>query len=154
MNTAPQEFTKKDYWNKFSSSLGKIPFEWYGKWEEISKYCNDYVKPRDNVLHVGIGNSDLAAKFYDGLMVKNQLAVDIAEKAIEFQKKQFERDGIIYETKDITKNGINDTFNVIFDKGTLDAMIPENDTSTEIAEKMFENVCNNLLRRIIEIRDF
>ena len=53
-NDAPTDFTKKDYWDKFSSNLGKIQFEWYGSWNEISSYMSKNVKPFDKTLHVGM----------------------------------------------------------------------------------------------------
>lgn len=149
--TKPEDFTKKEYWNKFSSNLGKIQFEWYGKWNEISKIMHKYVKPTDNTLHVGIGNSDMAAKFHDILFVKNQLAIDISDKAVKFQEKKFQgKREIIYKTADVTtlttaESKTGKAFNVIVDKGTLDAILPESGTSTQIASKMFENIFKNLL---------
>ena len=54
-SSVPTDFTKKEYWEKFSSNLGKIQFEWYGKWNELAEICDKYVKPKDYTLHVGIG---------------------------------------------------------------------------------------------------
>lgn len=145
-NVNPEEFTKKDYWNKFSANLGKVQFEWYGNWDEIAETCNLYVKPKDKILHVGIGNSDLAARFADHLIAQNQIAIDIADKAILFQKKKFARAGILYKTADITT--LDETLSdshAVFDKGTLDAMLPEENSPTEIPDKMFDNIINNIL---------
>merc|ERR1712226_986283 len=86
LQDGPTEFTKKDYWNQFSQDLGKVQFEWYGEWDELSTACDQYVKATDKVLHVGIGNSDLAARFADNLFCQQQIAIDIADKAIKFQQ--------------------------------------------------------------------
>ena len=145
-NTNPEEFTKKDYWNKFSSNLGTIQFEWYGEWDEIASTCDLYVKPKDKILHVGIGNSDLAARFSDHLLAQSQIAIDIADKAIKFQQKKFKRKGVVYKTADITaKDETLLNCQAVFDKGTLDAMLPESDSETSIPDKMFDNIINNIL---------
>ena len=144
--TNPEDFTKKDYWNKFSSNLGTIQFEWYGEWDEIATTCDLYVKPKDKILHVGIGNSDLAARFADHLFAQSQIAIDIADKAIKFQQKKFNRKGVVYRIADITS--VDESLNnsqVVFDKGTLDAMLPESESPVDIPERMFDNVINNIL---------
>lgn len=48
-------------------------------------------------------------------------------------KNKVKRPNLIFEQMDATKmNYTNEKFNVIIDKGTLDALMPDNDTPTTI----------------------
>lgn len=94
MNLLPKshlEFSKADYWNTFFKKRGTKAFEWYvdclftifqaqafrslivqlhfnsryGEFPELSSYLLKYIKPKDEILIVGCGNSTLGMDLYD-----------------------------------------------------------------------------------------
>lgn len=59
------EFGSTKYWDQFFKNRGKAAFEWYGEYPELCGILHKYVKPKDDVLMVGCGNSKLSADLYD-----------------------------------------------------------------------------------------
>eukprot|EP00968_Pinguiococcus_pyrenoidosus_P012599 scaffold1111_cov253-Pinguiococcus_pyrenoidosus.AAC.4 len=74
------------------------------------------------VLELGCGQSALSAKLYDADVSKDIVAVDFSPKAIEFCKDNFARPGVAYEVADARELSEDlGTFDVVLDKGTIDA---------------------------------
>merc|ERR1712061_930578 len=86
----------------------------------------------DHVLHIGCGNSTISADLYD-VGYKNQKNIDLSDTVIRqmLHLHQTQRPDLSFEKMDATSMSFeDDTFNVVIDKGTLDAMMP--DESTEV----------------------
>lgn len=78
-----QDFKEKEYWNTFFSKRGKQAFEWYsisccecynnhchlffryGEYAELCGELHKYIKPHEDILIVGCGNSNLSMDLYD-----------------------------------------------------------------------------------------
>ncbi|XP_014218736.1 methyltransferase-like protein 13 [Copidosoma floridanum] len=135
MNLLPKshhEFSKADYWNTFFKNRGNKAFEWYGEFLELSSYLLKYIKPNDDILIVGCGNSTLGMDLYDA-GYKNIVNIDVSQVVIKqmVELNRVKRPNLIFEQMDATKmTFVDGKFSVIIDKGTLDALMPDNDKAT------------------------
>ena len=122
-----QEFRQKEYWDSFFKKRGKKAFEWYGEYGELCGILHKYIKTKDSVLVVGCGNSTLSCDLYD-VGYKTITSIDLSNQVIEQMQKQNKRDrpDLNFETMDATQMDYKDSsHNVVLDKGTLDAMMPD-----------------------------
>ena len=132
MNFLPKsskEFARKEYWDQFFTHRNNS-FEWYGEYNDLKEILMKYVKVQDNILIVGCGNSSLSADFYDD-GYRNNTSIDISEVAIKKMISKYKcnqmRSEMVFEVMDIfNMNYKDETFNVVLDKGTLDALSSDN----------------------------
>ncbi|WAR30759.1 EFNMT-like protein [Mya arenaria] len=121
MNLLPkehQEFVKPEYWEKFFKKRGTRAFEWYGEYPELCGVLHKYIKPKDNLLVIGCGNSKLSADLYD-VSYRNITNIDISD-TMEFYDGEY---------------------SVVLDKGTLDAlMVDESDKVVADIDQMFSEI--------------
>ncbi|XP_076661380.1 eEF1A lysine and N-terminal methyltransferase homolog isoform X1 [Halictus rubicundus] len=135
MNLLPkthEEFSQVEYWNTFFKKRGKKSFEWYGEYPELCSILLKFIKIKDNVLIVGCGNSTLSMCLYDA-GYRNITNIDISHIVIKQMHaiNASMRPNLIYEQMDATQMTYpNDTFSVILDKGTLDALMPDTKEGT------------------------
>ncbi|XP_050593395.1 eEF1A lysine and N-terminal methyltransferase homolog [Bombus affinis] len=135
MNILPkthEEFSQVEYWNTFFKKRGKRNFEWYGEYPELCGIFLKYIKVKDNVLIVGCGNSTVSMCLYDA-GYRNITNIDISHIVIRQMRKinAIMRPQLVYEHMDATQMVYADsTFNVVLDKGTLDALMPDTKEGT------------------------
>ncbi|XP_047519187.1 eEF1A lysine and N-terminal methyltransferase homolog [Pieris napi] len=134
MNLLPKshkEFSDKDYWNKFFKKRGNKAFEWYGEYLELCTYLHKYIKQTDKILIPGCGNSSLSADLYD-VGLKQITNIDVSEVVIRQMKaKNVGRSEMTFTCMDAMKTTFeDDEFNVVLDKGTLDALMPDESEDT------------------------
>lgn len=145
MNLLPRshkEFSEKDYWNKFFRKRGNKAFEWYGEYLELCGQLNKYIKTKDSILITGCGNSSLSADLYDVGYV-NITNVDVSEVVIKQMKNVNKaRTNMKFMCMDATRMSFEDeAFNVVLDKGTLDALMPDATEETNaIIDKYFSEI--------------
>ncbi|KAH0629863.1 hypothetical protein JD844_012298, partial [Phrynosoma platyrhinos] len=60
-----EEFASPAFWEYFFREQGKWVLEWYGGWRELRAPLGWYLHPRDSILVVGCGNSELSEQLYD-----------------------------------------------------------------------------------------
>lgn len=135
MNILPkthEEFSQVEYWNTFFKKRGKKNFEWYGEYPELCGIFLKYIKVKDNILIVGCGNSTVSMCLYDAGH-RNITNIDISHIVIK-QMRDINatiRPQLVYEHMDATQMAYADnTFSVILDKGTLDALMPDTKEGT------------------------
>ncbi|XP_045510777.1 eEF1A lysine and N-terminal methyltransferase homolog [Colias croceus] len=145
MNLLPKshkEFSEKDYWNKFFKKRGNKAFEWYGEYMELCSQLHKYIKQSDKILITGCGNSSLSADLYD-VGFNNITNIDVSEVAIRQMKNiNSNRTNMSFLHMDATSMSFNnEEFNVVLDKGTLDALMPDSEESTiATIDKYFKEV--------------
>ncbi|KAM3959144.1 eEF1A lysine and N-terminal methyltransferase homolog isoform 3-T3 [Aphomia sociella] len=135
MNLLPKthkEFSEKDYWNKFFKKRGTKAFEWYGEYLELCAHIHKYIKPKDTVLITGCGNSGLSADLYD-VGYSNIINIDVSEVVIkQMNAINSHRTGMKFICMDAMEMTFkNEEFNAVLDKGTLDALMPDDSEETE-----------------------
>lgn len=141
------EFNQTEYWNTFFKKRGTKAFEWYGEYLNLIVQIHKYVKFQDKILMVGCGNSRLSMDMYDSGF-KNITNIDISPVAI---KKMIEMNGkdrsdMKFIQMDATAMSFeDDSFSVVFDKGTLDALMTDNSEEVrQTVEKYFKEILRTL----------
>uniref|UniRef100_A0A7S3E8D1 Methyltransferase domain-containing protein n=1 Tax=Rhodosorus marinus TaxID=101924 RepID=A0A7S3E8D1_9RHOD len=134
-------FRTRQYWEKFFKNR-KSAFEWYGGWSELRPFLRNEISNEDKVLIVGCGNSDLSANLYDA-GVHGITNIDFSERVIrDMRRKCREQTGMSWEVMDMTcmrfESGV---FNVVVDKGALDALASsDSDSVLHEVNKFFDEV--------------
>ncbi|XP_075991891.1 eEF1A lysine and N-terminal methyltransferase homolog [Anticarsia gemmatalis] len=145
MNLLPKshkEFSEKDYWNKFFKKRGNKAFEWYGEYLELCGQLHKYIKQKDAILITGCGNSSLSADLYD-VGYQNITNIDVSEVVIkQMNSINAHRTSMKFLCMDALKTTFNnDEFNVVLDKGTLDALMPDDAEETkQTIDKYFSEI--------------
>lgn len=128
MNLLPKtsdEFRSSDYWDQFFDKVGSEAFEWYSDFIDLASILCKYIKPRDEVLVIGCGNSTLSSDLYD-TGIENITNIDLSDKVIKQMKKQNEkrRSNMKWLSMDARQMTFDDNqFSVVLDKGTFDALM-------------------------------
>ncbi|XP_053599150.1 eEF1A lysine and N-terminal methyltransferase homolog [Microplitis demolitor] len=152
MNLLPkchEEFSKEDYWNTFFKKRGKKTFEWYGEYPQLCGQLSKYVKVKDEILVVGCGNSKLSMDLYD-VGYRSIKSIDISKIVIDqmIEQNRVDRPNLVFNKMDATQMTYSDdTFSVIIDKGTLDALMSNNDEETLTKIDKYFNEISRVLRR-------
>uniref|UniRef100_A0A1I7YYS4 Methyltranfer_dom domain-containing protein n=1 Tax=Steinernema glaseri TaxID=37863 RepID=A0A1I7YYS4_9BILA len=136
------EFAEPEYWEKFNKRTNN--FEWYGSFADLRQNLSRYLKPSYKYLQIGCGNSNLASDMYDEGF-KDIMSIDIDEKSIKLQRtKNSKRSGLSFEQCSVDKISAGDkSFNVVIDKGTLDALMPKSSikiTGEDLVKSYFDEV--------------
>ncbi|XP_040840190.1 eEF1A lysine and N-terminal methyltransferase isoform X3 [Ochotona curzoniae] len=135
MNLLPKsskEFGSVDYWEKFFQQRGKKAFEWYGTYLELCGVLHKYIKPREKVLVIGCGNSELSEQLYD-VGYQDIVSIDISESAIKQMRERnaTRRPQMSFLRMDMTQMDFpSASFQVVLDKGTLDAVLTDEGEKT------------------------
>ncbi|CAG9854953.1 unnamed protein product [Phyllotreta striolata] len=152
MNLLPkskEEFSQKEYWDAFFKKRGNKAFEWYGEYPELADHLHKYIKKQDNILITGCGNSTLGRDLYD-IGYNKVTNIDISQVVIRQMLSQNEkqRDNLKYIQMDVLNMSFeNDEFSVVLDKGTLDALMPDDSTQTlENIKQYFDEI-----KRVLKI---
>ncbi|KFO75398.1 Methyltransferase-like 13 [Cuculus canorus] len=140
----PGEFGSARYWDRFFRQRGQRPFEWYGAFAELCPLLHKYVRPRDKVLVVGCGNSELSEQMYDTGMCEDIVNIDISDAVIRQMQERSgsKRPKMNYLLMDMLQMDFPDGhFQVVLDKGTLDAILTDEEEATLAkVDKMFAEV--------------
>ncbi|XP_005374908.1 PREDICTED: methyltransferase-like protein 13 isoform X2 [Chinchilla lanigera] len=146
MNLLPKsskEFGSVDYWEKFFQQRGKQAFEWYGTYLELCGVLHKYIKPREKVLVIGCGNSELSEQLYD-VGYRDIVNIDISEVVIKQMRERnaSRRPQMSFLKMDMTQMEFPDaSFQVVLDKGTLDAVLTDEEERTlQLVDRMLAEV--------------
>ncbi|KAM6124184.1 eEF1A lysine and N-terminal methyltransferase [Pterocles gutturalis] len=141
---SPAEFGSARYWDRFFRQRGQRPFEWYGAFPELCPVLHKYVRPRDKVLVVGCGNSELSEQMYDVGMCEDIVNIDISDGVIRQMQERSgsKRPKMSYLVMDMLQMEFPDAhFQVVLDKGTLDAILTDEEEATLAkVDKMFVEI--------------
>ncbi|NXD70144.1 MET13 protein, partial [Eolophus roseicapillus] len=141
---SPGEFGSARYWDRFFRQRGQRPFEWYGAFPELCPVLHKYVRPRDKVLVVGCGNSELSEQMYDVGMCEDIVNIDINNAVIHQmqERSRSKRPKMSYLLMDVLQMDFSDAhFHVVLDKGTLDAILTDEEEATlHKVDKMFGEI--------------
>ncbi|KAH0787070.1 Phosphoethanolamine N-methyltransferase-related protein [Histomonas meleagridis] len=117
------DFSNPQYWDKRYAKTEDGSFEWYRPWKEFYPEFKEYFNGDEKVLNIGCGNSEMA---YDmlGNPFHSVYNMDISSVVIDQMKSKYQdQKELIWEVMDCTNMTYEDnSFDVVFDKGTLDAL--------------------------------
>nr|XP_046207686.1 eEF1A lysine and N-terminal methyltransferase isoform X2 [Oncorhynchus gorbuscha] len=106
-------FSSTEYWERFFKKRGETAFDWYGDNNKLCGMLLKYIKPRDKILVVGCGNSELCEHLYD-VGYRHLTNIDISETVVNH---------LTFQKVDATQTPNEDgSYQATLDKGTLDAM--------------------------------
>ncbi|XP_034265708.1 eEF1A lysine and N-terminal methyltransferase isoform X3 [Pantherophis guttatus] len=138
-----RDFASSEYWDRFFRKRGERAFEWYGEWSGLGPTLGRYLRLRDSILVVGCGNSELSEHLYDE-GYHDIISVDINERVVkQMQERSMQlRPKMTYMVMDVLQMDFPDEhFQVVFDKGTLDALLTDGEETTlKRAERMFAEI--------------
>lgn len=100
------------------------------------------MKHKDAILITGCGNSGLSADLYD-VGYTNIINIDVSEVVIkQMQRLNAQRTSMKFLCMDALNMSFdNEEFNVVLDKGTLDALMPDDtERSNEVIDKYFAEI--------------
>lgn len=106
----------------------------YGEYLELCSQLHKYIKQKDSILITGCGNSSLSADLYD-IGFQNITNIDVSEVVIrQMTSINTHRTSMKFLCMDAMNTKFeNESYNVVLDKGTLDALMPD-DTEETIAQ--------------------
>ena len=115
----------KKYWNKRYQSQSNCTFDWLEDFYSLQPLISKYVSKDARILMLGCGNSKLSEDMYDN-GYKNIVNIDISNVVIEFMKernKESRPDMKWIEMDGLDLDFLENSFDVVLDKSTLDAVL-------------------------------
>ncbi|KAF8745471.1 hypothetical protein AX14_008897 [Amanita brunnescens Koide BX004] len=122
------DFGSKDYWNQryAEESATDAHFDWFKSYADLASYLHDLVPLRSSrILVLGCGNSTLSEEMWDD-GYQNVVNIDYSSVVIEQmrQRQASSRPGMQWHEMDVRDLKFEEgAFDVVIDKGTMDAMI-------------------------------
>ena len=116
-----EEYAKANFWEDRYVQNGGF-FDWYAEFPQLNPVFKEYgIENDDKVLMVGCGNSKLSGQMFKN-GYGNVVNIDISPSVIAQMKEQFP--DLVWQVMDATDLQYKDgEFDVVMDKGTLDALI-------------------------------
>ena len=129
-------YGEKKYWEeRYDSQKGKT-FDWLEDYDSLKSIIKNMGIKKDAViLNVGCGNSEFSEKMYDDGF-KNNFNIDICQNVINYMKERNkDKEGLIYKEMDVRdmKDFQNETFDLVIDKSTIDALLCGNQAFINVA---------------------
>ncbi|KAK2191373.1 hypothetical protein NP493_53g06012 [Ridgeia piscesae] len=144
-----EHYKDKTYWNKRYTT--EESYDWFAKYSAFRCHILTTVKKDDRILMLGCGNSSLSEEMYaDGFTKITN--IDYSPAVIENMRERCcKLSHMDWQVMDITDLQFdNGTFEVVIEKGTLDAMlVSENDPWNISAEG--EEMINKILGQVSSV---
>lgn len=146
--SAPEnaDFQKVEYWDKrYASEAEDTDFDWFRKYSDIQHIFHELVPDRKSrILMLGCGNSTLSKDMLDDGYT-NIVNLDYSSVVIEKMRARVpELDWRIMDIRELEQHastlGGPGTWDVIVDKGTMDALMAENGSVWNPSEQVLQNV--------------
>jgi len=127
-------FSKAEYWDERYKKSDR-PYDWYSSWEKIGPLVAEHMPPLSGaILNVGCGNSRLPQELHD-VGYKDVTSIDYSPAVIEQMQHKHADLGQKFLFMDMTSMTFaNESFDLVVDKGALDALY------TGAHDKVFEAV--------------
>lgn len=141
------DFLSKSYWDSFFRKLSQKSskeeyFEWYGEASSYFPLILSNLIETSEILNVGCGNSLFSEELYDKgfKYIKNiDFSNNVIKKMKKRNKKRGEMNWVVMDVFEMTFE--KESFDAIIDKGTLDAIYPEEKKENrEKIEKYFNKI--------------
>ncbi|XP_054756592.2 EEF1A lysine methyltransferase 4-like [Lytechinus pictus] len=143
------DFTTESYWNE--RFQGEESFDWLLEYQQFSHLVEKYVDKHERILMLGCGTSTLSLEMYeDGY--HNIVNVDFSSVCIEKMKEKHEHcptmEWMVMDIKDLKFPDCS--FDVVLEKGTLDALVANEKDPWNISEEGFD-VMNQSLTQVSRV---
>lgn len=143
-------FESERYW-EHEYARHPEDFEWYAEYKDVRDLIVPLVSPRDKVLHVGCGTSNVGLYLQrdTGAQVMN---IDVSGNALELAKGAARRVATPHNTMQFKRADVRQlpaawaaTYSMVIDKGTLDALSCSRDDGEGNVQRMLDEVHRVLL---------
>ena len=117
-------YATKGYWDRaYNVGVYKETFDWLEDWSSLKGIIEPRIGKQDKILNIGCGNSCLTEDMYDN-GYHNIVNMDFSPIVIDqMQSKNISRHKMVYEVGDcMNMKYQSQEFDVVIDKGTLDAI--------------------------------
>ncbi|OHT07660.1 Phosphoethanolamine N-methyltransferase-related protein [Tritrichomonas foetus] len=132
------EFGLRECWdNRYSNENGN--YDWYFEWPRVAPLLKKYIKSKNETLVIGCGNSTMSADLLkDGFHTVTN--IDISPVVIKKMQKIYQNEKKLkWEVMNATAlDFFDNTFDVVFDKGTIDAIICHEKGTEMVAQTLTE----------------
>lgn len=140
------DFQTVEYWDKRYALEGAGKgFDWFRKYADIRDLIHELVPDRScRILMLGCGNSTLSKDMYDDSYM-NIVNLDYSTVLIEQMRQRYpELDWRVMDVRTLAEHaaelGGTHSWDVIIDKGTLDALMAENGSVWSPSQQVLQNV--------------
>lgn len=127
------------YWDhRYKTQKGKT-FDWLEDYSSLRPVLGNLVGRDHSILHLGCGNAELSEEMYDD-GYRNSVNIDISNICIaEMKERSKHRVGMQWLEMDAMDMSFEDeTFDIVIDKSTLDAILCGNDSFLNAAKMIME----------------
>ena len=147
-----RNYGEKKYWEKHYKNIeSNNTFDWILDYSDVKGIISSLNIPKESakILNVGCGNSEFSENMYDDGYHDIQ-NIDISKELINSMKERNKnRPGLKYELMDVFNMKFkNNFFDLIIDKGTLDAISCSYDYNINIAKMLKE------IQRVLKISGY
>ncbi|CAG8442169.1 10345_t:CDS:10 [Acaulospora morrowiae] len=146
LNVIPDDVTSyktKEYWEKrYSEESPATTFDWFKTFQDLKLLFDKHLPNKEiKILMLGCGNSTLSEDMYDE-GYHNIVNVDFSETVIENMKNRcVDRTGMTWLVMDIRDlKFLDEEFDVVIDKGTMDALMCDDGDVWNPKPEVVENV--------------
>ncbi|PWN23122.1 S-adenosyl-L-methionine-dependent methyltransferase [Microstroma glucosiphilum] len=139
------ELQTQEYWDTRYASEEGTTYDWFKKFEDIKDIILERIPSKDSrILELGCGNSTITPSLHD-LGYANVTSLDFSPNLISQMRAR--HPGIDFVEMDI-RNLVEESdklqagagqWDLIIDKGTLDALVAEKGSVWEPSERVFDN---------------
>lgn len=134
------QYGEATYWDeRYTREPGM--FEWYQGYTGLKEILQKHVSTTADILHVGVGTSRLQEDMVRQGGYKGVVNVDSSSVAIDLLMEMHKSlPQLVYKVADCRNmpEFLDGLFDVILDKGTLDAMLCSEDASSSVNMMMTE----------------
>lgn len=118
-----QDYGSAEYWED-RYTICPQTFDWYQKWDAIYRELYQIFTGDELVLNIGCGNSEMSADMQETAF-KTVVSIDISGVVIDQMIAKYkDNEDLLWFEMDCTKLTFEDEFfDVVFDKGTFDAIL-------------------------------
>ncbi|OLL24445.1 Queuine tRNA-ribosyltransferase-like protein [Neolecta irregularis DAH-3] len=132
-----EQLQTSEYWNtKYKPD--SIPFDWFLKYDQIKDFIIPFLTKNSRILQLGCGNSELSGNLYDDGF-QNIVNVDFSNTLISEMIQRYKNKPMEWTVADARELRYSGEFDVIIDKGCLDAMISYTGSVWDPPEYVTEN---------------
>jgi SAM-dependent methyltransferase len=143
LNHPAPAYGELEYWNsRYRSQKGEV-FEWFQPWSVLQPHIAKHIPTHGTALVIGCGSSAMSAELLPTF--SRVTSIDISEEVVGQMKEKYAREtGLEWTTMDCTKLNFSiNSFEAIFDKGTLDTLLCY-DNSEQLVERALKEIARVL----------
>jgi len=135
-----KSYGTKGYWE---SRYQKEPecFDWFKGYSELKHVLAKYVKPQDSILMIGCGNATLSEDMYNDSF-QNITNIDFSEEVIRIMENRCKNltkmKWMVMDVMDLQFSKSH--FDIVIDKGTMDALLCDQESAWEVEESLAINI--------------